>query len=840
MSASIILTIVCITFVLCGALIGLLRGFHKSWIRIIWLVLSVVLALILTGVLADKLLSIKLGFLKFDGKAQSISEFIRNSVTEEAGLTGAEALALIDYVTKVACMVVGGIVFLALYLVLKILTLILFWIVNAIIKVKKWSKGPLRPLGFLVGAISGFLSFAICFIPISGYINVVSKVDGKIGSYQEEVSDDEIFTFFEEYEDSGVVKLLKGTGLYYLQIKIFESSTTVKINDRKLSLLEEGENMGALLDALSYLMSVDYEKVFNGEVELDTEKVATELTVFLESNLIQAGVDVVKPILYRFIDTYAGDLKNSLSKVMDDVLATLDKIEQIDFESISLLVDGTLSVIQKISDIDVENLTAFDYQGLGADLDKIIESGYVSNQTVGAVFATVVGVAFDSLAEEDKLNSILENITTSIENGVTDYEKEFEAFAKLVTICDITDDGFELSEDAKELGKILDQTIAVNATVLNEELISEIVVDLIDSFTQEISTENAMHSVIGDVKTAVQNGGLTYEKEFEAFAKMVEIAEDLDANFDFKTQGKELGLKIDQTLALNAEIVDKDLINDFIESALNNEEIISLTGDYENSVQTITSRLSDINSYEEEFGYIQTLLEIATVDLSIENINQPYLWSDGNLTIGQKLDQIAPSVLCGDIPLTVIDRVLDNYKTTEIAHAEIINIVSENYNGVKENMAICGNAGTHTYSDLTSAFSELYQSITTTDKITDNSETFDSSIAESYELTLDTLQGNILVQANGARAIAENVARSVKTYIENKQAELEENYVGAGAVLDGAVAYITNYINYLSRDNATGQEPFVGETNQFESEYGNIRVNKPFSYVFDLIEENLP
>ncbi len=745
MSMSVNLMAIFLSFVFCCAMTGLLRGFHRSWIKIVWTLISVLVAVGLTGSLSNMLTTVDISRFNLDVEGEPVkylTDFITIAAQKEFQLTPEETIGVIEFATKTMNMVVGGVVFLVTYLILKVITFILNPILCAILRVKKWSKTPLRPLGLVMNAVSGILTFIILLTPITGYCNVITNLPKSMGNKIAGEPVDAVYAFAEEYENTALVRLFKGTGIYDLQLSVFKGATSTTIKDTNLSLVNESEVLGEFLSAVE---SLDLDAIKNPNAEIDVDAYAEALSIILNSELIKVGIDIAEPVFQKIANgAEDGDI---VLLVVSDLMLSLKSADQTNTQEFKQFLGATLSIVQKVSSMTGENLAQFDYEGLGTDIDDILESGYISKNTVGYLFA-----------------EFAENVVKSLE------------------------------------------------------------------------PEGVEEDVIASIESAIQNDTLSFEKELRAIEKLIGLSDIFkDEDFNFETKGKELGDKIDEIISEDSILINKSLINDLISTALDE---VSLGSDFDGAITTIKDRLNEDFSYEQEFGYLQILLEIAQKDISIENINQGYEWADGELTIGEKLDQVAPSVLCGDIGISVMDKVFERYEQDNLDnYSEIITIVKSNYDGVKTKIAVCGKTGSeyiYTYDSVASAFDALFQAISSNDKITDNTSYFNATLAENYEQTLDTLQSNILVGENGAREIAVNVATSIKTYVENIR---DNNMINASS-LNEVIDYVDAYIDYLQRDNADDAEPYYSDDPTIVYYSGvELRVDMPFSNIFEKLNE---
>ncbi|MBR5250862.1 MAG: CvpA family protein, partial [Clostridia bacterium] len=209
-------------FVGFGALWGLIRGRNRAILRLVIIVLCLVVALAARGTVVNMLMDIDTG----DG---TLREMLVATLSE-----GEMALpdSIQNLVFALIEIIAGLMVFLLSFIVLGIVSMLLFWILK--IFVKKGEKKR-AGAGALVGAVQGALvAFVICS-PITGLFvqaNKLASLDFEIAEGQT-ISDVFAPLGLEEATQTGIGKFYDTTGGWF-----FDMLTTTKDESGKEVSLE--------------------------------------------------------------------------------------------------------------------------------------------------------------------------------------------------------------------------------------------------------------------------------------------------------------------------------------------------------------------------------------------------------------------------------------------------------------------------------------------------------------------------------------------------------------------------------------------------------------------------
>lgn len=143
--------------IIVGALLGLKRGLNRSLLRLIIVGASILAAWLLRDTLTDQIMNLQLG-------GQSVKQSFEAQFAENP-----EMLKLVLPIVEI---IIGVITFLFTFIILKLASLIIFWLLCIVVRPGKLKN---RMLGLAVGAVQGILvAYFIC-VPLTGLVDTVDK-----------------------------------------------------------------------------------------------------------------------------------------------------------------------------------------------------------------------------------------------------------------------------------------------------------------------------------------------------------------------------------------------------------------------------------------------------------------------------------------------------------------------------------------------------------------------------------------------------------------------------------------------------------------------------------------
>lgn len=173
-----ILTLVLAVIVVFSALVGLVRGFSKTVVRLITLALAIVATFIVSGIVTDTIAELAI----IEG--QTIGQFILGSINgdETVARLLASAPLLEEAILVAPSFAIGFVVFPVVFLLLSFVSWILFLILSKPLrrlffkeKGKVKVSAGRRFAGFGMGAVTGLLIFAMLMAPLYGLLSVLPE-----------------------------------------------------------------------------------------------------------------------------------------------------------------------------------------------------------------------------------------------------------------------------------------------------------------------------------------------------------------------------------------------------------------------------------------------------------------------------------------------------------------------------------------------------------------------------------------------------------------------------------------------------------------------------------------
>lgn len=382
-------------FVLFGMLFGMGRGLKRSTLRLLIFVGSLVAVFLLTPVVGSAILGIDVTICGktpnqwVDGLSDQLVVFLQESMSSYVAPFGPY---IKEYATSIVLAVVNMVLFVLLYIIIKMISWFVYAIVARFAAPKKDRNGnkvkQYRLAGLLVGALQGVLLFAFFFLPVNGVLGVVNQA----AQYQTAQASDDVGTASASVnEDSGSSEfdletiltkvdssltlynnVLRYSGLQFLSNKAFEYQLTLRVDG--------GDSINLVHD-------------INSAWELYVDSNALTKVIEKFSNIADThDLTVLTTNDYKVLRQYVNktfDLQ--ILHIADAVLTDLDKIfntpfgeDQTKIEGTDVYADSFYGMIVKsnvtnrefASDVNVNNEYV---QGIRAVVN------YISNQKLNLV-----------------------------------------------------------------------------------------------------------------------------------------------------------------------------------------------------------------------------------------------------------------------------------------------------------------------------------------------------------------------------------------------------------------------------------------------------------------------
>ncbi len=442
---TLIMTVLTLVPIIAGALLGFTRGLKRSILRLIIVVAALIAAICLRGTLIKVIMD-----TEFSG--QTLRESVVASFSDEYASLAKLVIPIIE-------ILVGVIAFLLSFILLKFVSLIIFWIAKIFVRPGA-HKG--RLFGALVGAVQGLLvAYFIC-VPLNGLIGSVEKVSEiDISDYSTAAVystpstcsafyDEDYLTSSSGASNSGasssssnedLEKLLntldlegyKKSGIcnFYTSVSfgVYDSLTTVKD--------EDGKNVTLSVQVDAVVAAAKVAKAAQKITNID----------FTNDGLNEENVSQISD-LFKEIDEIKNEMSEDAIQSLNDMIAVVgesfgEELGDIDLSNLDLAkVNFTAAgeAIEKAYDLQkayedktIENIE----EHIGDVVEKVVESNL-------AVAAADMGLNLSNILkdEEDKQSflDIIDELQKE-ENGLN--AENAEALKKIFGLSESTESGNE-------------------------------------------------------------------------------------------------------------------------------------------------------------------------------------------------------------------------------------------------------------------------------------------------------------------------------------------------------------------------------------------------------------
>lgn len=444
----IFLSLFCAFLLLVAVLFGAKRRGAGAFVRLVTLVFAAIAAFVLAKFLAAG----------FDGSVlDSIRERLADNPT--VGKYMEDNPALMDCVSALIRLLIAPILFWICYLVLKLLTWIVFVIVAAIFRTKKHPKTFGRLTGAAIGFVCGLVGVVVLVVPVLGYTDMAAQVMEALPAANETAESTETTEETTETTEEtaattnsagtakeiskGIDSLNKAPGASAIYkaggSKLFDSLTTTKLNGQKVTLRVEMTGSLAILQDVQVLRA----KPINEYGETETAAVKKLVGDFDTSVLLtNLGSGVLAGVSQSWLE---GKDFMGISKPEFDENATIivDGFLRVFSTSNAENIGGDLATFADIFALLGEH-GLFVYFGDGADTQglaqELTSSGLIlevyalldANSRMAPVKASFtdlgvrvlmnkLGVTNDLLAEHEELmNDVSNALKTVAENSANE------------------------------------------------------------------------------------------------------------------------------------------------------------------------------------------------------------------------------------------------------------------------------------------------------------------------------------------------------------------------------------------------------------------------------------
>ncbi len=432
-----ILNILFSLFIVIGFLVGL-KGIKKTGLSFVCFIVSVVISIFITPVVAKSIMQIK---VTINGDLITLNDAVLsyvNSSPQIAEMTNASP-AMKDLIQNIPLMVGNVFVFVLLSYVLAFLSWIIYLILASVFinkeeKIKdekgnviKLKSKKYRILGGVIGTFQGLILVFITFLPFSGLIGMVNDLTAQTAQasqqtqYQDSPSaqfiksyiPEELQNVFDAYESSAIAKM---SGFLNLDDACFDNVSTVTVDNIKISLRTEVLNIAKVYDNVEFLFNIDFSSL-NALKALDYDKLNNAINYIFNSNILKATMpELVNYGFDKIFDMQEvknnKDLCELLQSIQNELNSDDDVMNNLKTELTSILGSCKILVESKLFDEIYLNQSNFTNENLKNITD-------ILNEDNKKVFNDLLDQLFNSKALNKSviyvLNLGLENVETTLE-----------------------------------------------------------------------------------------------------------------------------------------------------------------------------------------------------------------------------------------------------------------------------------------------------------------------------------------------------------------------------------------------------------------------------------------
>ena len=528
---SLILTLLMAVIVVFSALVGLVRGFSKTVVRLITLALAIVATFIVSGIVTDTIAEMAI----IEG--QTIGQFILESINGDEMVTRIlEAAPLLEEAILVApSFLIGFVVFPVVFILLSFISWILFLFLSKPLRrlfFKEKGKVKIRAgrrfAGMAMGAVTGLLIFAMLMTPLYGLLSILPErsalekvVDtleeqGALDSQTAEIVKGELAFF-----DSPIYRIPTILGVTPAGEKYLASVSTIERDGQKTHLTDEFGTLfdvvetaieGKLIEAITK-SAEDQDALY--AVFADEAFMKELIGDMFNSKLLRSAIPEVTAIAIESAARMLG-VPESKEEVYDNMMgdiAELVKNSDVDFEGIAAYEEAKNITYADVMFVEEQNDIMTDEE-YNAEIKKLntLESSIskIVNKNVAGGSKTIA----DGIAK-GFVKTVKEQVITEGADSIKNFNPE-SVQQKMTEIKaeDIVIEGVESSDIAGMLNKMASaETFETNVSTVADiaNNIRESIKDAVKDDTKSRETSDTLASVVsnfaGAVSTAIDENG---------------------------------------------------------------------------------------------------------------------------------------------------------------------------------------------------------------------------------------------------------------------------------------------------------------------------------------------
>ena len=738
-----IVTSVCLSLIFIGFLIGFLRSWKKSLIRFGILLGSLILAIFLSPVIASKLIGVFVKGNTFSGFGLTLNleDMVAGMVGDEqfvADLLSANSTTS-NLTTALANVVLNLIMFLAIFFVIWLVSLFIYWIVNLILRIREHNDEDALPveknakywwLKVLGGGIGIFSMIIICFVvmtPVFGVMNVCDKfldtstttasasmpntsslicgelyydedatiggVEGYIKKYAE---------IRKDYNKSFIGKTFNFFGISKLGTRTFNRLTNVTVGNLKLNVTNEAVSAIKAYNVYKDTFVANKFDITNND---SVDGILDIYDVANESEIVSGYIEELVPMLcsrWSNGEKFLGiemPIKGQFEPLVKDVLDVFNSTNATRIESNVRAIVGVIKVANNNGVVK-------------AVQDKTDLVSYLSNNQT---FVKDVVIQLSSTNElRHAMPAIMCDFTEIVYDVVVGGEAEFEK-AELTNeqidqinwaneanllqgISNSVLDVYNTTKDNSNSSAMADQLVNVGRIIDNSKnsmLLSKPFKVFIDGFINS-SNFNLDASVKTTITDAIDahwdDATYSFEKMFGTIQETIKVTQSI-----VNGNGS---VNLDDLSGVLGDIIEDDNVKETIKDALASDIVTQITGSNQ-TTEVLTDMLDSFidgtskETIEKDIAAGQEIINIVDTAMNSENKE---LVLEGTTTEEkqEKANEILETIADSDVVMGMIANA-DNQAVKDVAQSItgsdaqiLIDSISSNENLTPEQKAILG------------------------------------------------------------------------------------------------------------------------------------------------------
>ncbi len=513
--------------ILIGFGIGLIRGLKRSAVHLVFLVGSIIVAFLLTKVITNAILEIR---LPIDNGKYTLSEYVLKMLSKSFDISSFDSAN--QFILNLPSAIVSPFMFILLsfvfYWFFDIAYLITARLCFGKKKVDFKENKPHRAFGGLIGIFEGLIMLVLVFGPLSSLTGTYKELT-QMSSYSVSASSDSGVKTISQYVDDAVPETVdkivlawdkspvgKLPKIFGLNNALFDHLSSVKVKGNKIALRKELTNIAYAYDDIVEIYDLaannKYDKIKFGELR-------ASLNYVLDGNLFKVVIsDSLKTFVLNYQDIKA-DLGLNTTALMDDIVAEMKQtFSKVGFDARQYLKEDINAVVD-VFDVIFSNDLINKYDAISEkDLINILQFVKDESSAVGTISKKVLSLNLVS----DSFNVLLDKASKEVEKQFAEKENEVKLNTNITNKNKIVD----------ELLSVVDSIIDLNSDINLADILKTD--DIVDTLT----------SVDNIYKVMVKIGN-TFDKvrEFELLVLPAK-GEDVKPTYVFDNILKNYGIEL--------------------------------------------------------------------------------------------------------------------------------------------------------------------------------------------------------------------------------------------------------------------------------------------------------